>query len=198
MVDPRFVSTSFFLSFGFSLSLLDDEKGDFFGSLWIFSPRLLRDVFSVSVSPLLDSSATSPWRFLPLFDSVALLGDTALSLSVGLVDEGKRRSVYWWLSETQINAGECCSGESKVFQSLEDGGGKRVLLRYNSVGINSITKRKDEEEVKEEKKEEEEEKGKEKEEEEEEDAAGDGHLWWPGSADLDIHEMSGRKMVTIA
>ncbi|KAF2588263.1 hypothetical protein F2Q70_00038030 [Brassica cretica] len=117
MVDPRFVSTSFFLSFGFSLPLLDDEKGDFFGSRWIFSPRLLRDVFSVSVSPLLDSSATSPWRFLPLFDSVALLGDTALSLSVGLVDEGKRRSVYWWLSETQINAGECCSGESKVFQS---------------------------------------------------------------------------------
>ncbi|KAF3492899.1 hypothetical protein DY000_02054426 [Brassica cretica] len=90
---------------------------DSFGSRWIFSPRLLGDVFSVSVSALLDSSATSPRRFLPLFDSVALLGDTALSLSVGLVDEGKRRSVYWWLSETQINAGECCSGESKVFQS---------------------------------------------------------------------------------
>lgn len=41
--------------------------------------------------------------------------------------------------------------------------------------------------MKEEKKEEEEEKGKEKEEEEEEDAAGDGHLWWPGSADLDMY-----------
>ncbi|XP_013619281.1 PREDICTED: uncharacterized protein LOC106325779 [Brassica oleracea var. oleracea] len=68
---------------------------------------------------------------------------------------------------------------------LEDGGGKRVLLRYNSVGINSITKRKEEEEEKEEKKEdEEEEKEKEK---EEEDAAGDGHLWWPGSVDLDMY-----------
>ncbi|KAF2600226.1 hypothetical protein F2Q68_00008553 [Brassica cretica] len=87
-------------------------------------------------------------------------------------------------------------GVGPVSDMLEDGGGKRVLLGYNSVGINSITKRKDEEEVKEEKKEEEEEK--EKEEEEEEDAAGDGHLWWPGSADLDIHEMSGGKMVTIA
>ncbi|KAL0729073.1 hypothetical protein Bca4012_025166 [Brassica carinata] len=37
----------------------------------------------------------------------------AMSQTVGLVDEGKRRSVYWWLSETQIKAADCCSGESK-------------------------------------------------------------------------------------
>ena len=32
---------------------------------------------------------------------------SAMSQTVGLVDEGKRRSDNWWLSETQINAAEC-------------------------------------------------------------------------------------------
>ncbi|KAF2556558.1 hypothetical protein F2Q68_00018145 [Brassica cretica] len=99
-----------FLSFGFSVST---------------TRRAIP--LALGGSSLVDSSATSPlveegkkrrfYRWLCSrkddgdldgeLESVALLGDTAMSQTVGFVDEGKRRSDYWWLSETQINAAEC-------------------------------------------------------------------------------------------
>ncbi|KAH0864871.1 hypothetical protein HID58_082082 [Brassica napus] len=123
---------------------------------------MLGDSSGLGGSSLVDSSATSPlaeegkrrrlYRWLCSrkddgdldgeLESVAFLGDTAMSQTVGLVDEGKRRSDYWWLSETQINAakfdtwmdqdaqsrfktkinGVCCSGSGDGWMKTHDPG----------------------------------------------------------------------------
>ncbi|KAH0875000.1 hypothetical protein HID58_072362, partial [Brassica napus] len=140
-VETRFVPSSFFLSFGFSH--LDDEKGD---------------SSAVGVSFLVDSSVTSPLveegkrrRLYRWLCSTKDDDDFSPSLTQWLSsairkclsrNEGKRRSVYWRFSETQINAadgnmdgsrhsgwlsetkinGVCCSGSGDGWMKTHDPG----------------------------------------------------------------------------